>query len=91
LAISLTLAAVRLLQNRKDLMSIVFAVTLFILLLGSGPLFGIELPFFTSGLGPYVNGILSTGAMRGLLIGVALGTMLTGLRILIAADRPYGG
>jgi hypothetical protein len=91
LAVSLTLAAARLLQNRKDLMSIVFASTLFILLLGSGPLFGIELPFFTGRLGPYVSGILATGAMRGLLIGVALGTVLTGLRILIGADRPYGG
>jgi hypothetical protein len=91
LAVSLTLAAARLLQNRKDLMSIVFAITLFILLLGSGPLFGIELPFFTGRLGAYVSGILATGAMRGLLIGVALGTVLTGLRILIGADRPYGG
>lgn len=91
LAISLTLAAARLLQHRKDLMSIVFAATLFIVLLGSGPLFGIELPFFTSTLGPYMTQFLSTGAMRGLLIGVALGTLLTGLRILIGADRPYGG
>jgi len=91
LAISLTLAAARLLHFRKDLMSIVFAVALFVLLLGSGPLFGIDLPFFTGTLGPYVTQFLSTGAMRGLLIGVALGTVLTGLRILIGADRPYGG
>jgi len=91
LAISLTLAAARLLQNRNDLMSIVFVMALFILLVGSGPLFGIEIPFFTSVLGPYVSQFLSTGAMRGLLIGVALGTLLTGLRILIGADRPYGG
>lgn len=91
LAISLTLAAARLLHFRKDLMSIVFAVALFVLLLGSGPLFGIDLPFFTGTLGPYVTQFLSTGAIRGLLIGVALGTVLTGLRILVGADRPYGG
>jgi hypothetical protein len=91
LAISLTLAAARLLHFRKDLMSIAFAIALFILLLGSGPLFGVELPFFTGTLGPYITKFLSTGAMRGLLIGVALGTVLTGLRILIGADRPYGG
>lgn len=91
LAISLMLAAARLLQQRSDLMSIVFIVALFILLLGSGPLFGLEIPFFTTTLGPYVTNFLSTGAMRGLLIGVALGTLLTGLRILIGADRPYGG
>jgi hypothetical protein len=91
LAISLTLAAARLLHFRKDLMSISFVIALFILLLGSGPLFGVELPFFTGTLGPYITRFLSAGAMRGLLIGVALGTVLTGLRILIGADRPYGG
>jgi uncharacterized membrane protein len=91
LAISLTMAAARLMQHRSDLMSIVFVTTLFILLVGSGPLFGIEIPFFTGTLGPYVSQFLSTGAMRGLLIGVALGTLLTGLRILIGTDRPYGG
>ncbi|MEX1246988.1 MAG: hypothetical protein WEA61_00780 [Anaerolineales bacterium] len=91
LAITLTLAAARLLQHRNDLMSTIFAATLFILLLGSGPLFGIELPLFTNTIGPYITKILSTGAMRGLLIGVGLGTLLTGLRILIGADRPYGG
>ncbi|MEX2160812.1 MAG: hypothetical protein WD751_02765 [Anaerolineales bacterium] len=91
LAVTLTLAAARLLQRRTDLMNIVFVVTLFVLLLGSGPLFGIELPIFTTSLGPYITNFLSTGAMRGLLIGVGLGTLLTGLRILIGADRPYGG
>lgn len=90
LAISLTLAAARLVQYRSDLMSIVFAVCLFIFLLGSGPLFGLELPIFTRTLGPYLRDFLSTSAMRGLLIGVGLGTVLTGLRILIGADRPYG-
>jgi len=28
---------------------------------------------------------------RGLLLGVALGTVATGIRILIGVDRPYGG
>ncbi|MCL5429378.1 MAG: hypothetical protein M1347_06230 [Chloroflexi bacterium] len=91
LAISLTIAAARLFQQRKDLMSIVFLVTLFVLLLSSGPLFGIELPLFTRTIGPYVNNFLSVGALRGLLIGVSIGTLATGLRILLGADRPYGG
>lgn len=91
LAVSLTLAAARLMQQRSDLMSIVFLVTLFVLLLGAGPLFGLELPYFTRVLAPYVSNNLSTGALRGLLIGVSLGTITTGLRVLIGADRPYGG
>jgi hypothetical protein len=91
LAISLTLAAARFLQNRTDLMGTVFIVTLFIVLVGSAPLFGLEIPIFTRTLGPYVTGFLAIGALRGLLIGVGLGALLTGLRILIASDRPYGG
>jgi cell division protein FtsW (lipid II flippase) len=91
LAISLTLAAARVMQQRTDLMNIVFIVTLLVLLISAGPLFGVELPYFTRIVGPYVNNVLATGAMRGLLIGVALGTITTGLRILIGADRPYGG
>ena len=91
LAISLTIAAARILQQRKDVMSVAFLATLFALLLSSGPLFGIEIPFFTHAVGPYINNFLSAGALRGLLIGVSLGTLTTGLRILIGADRPYGG
>jgi hypothetical protein len=91
LAVTLTLAAARLLQQRSDRMSIVFVVTLFILLISSGPLFGLELPFLTRTVGPYITSFFSVGALRGLLIGVALGTVATGLRILIGADRPYSG
>lgn len=90
LAISLTLAAARSLQQRTDLMNMVFIATLVILLLGAGPLFGMELPYFTRVLAPYINNVLALGAMRGLLIGVALGTITTGVRILLGADRPYG-
>lgn len=91
LAVSLTLAAARLLRDKSDLMNVVFLITLGILLVGAGPLFGLEIPYFTRTLAPYANNFLSVGAMRGLLIGVALGTVTTGLRILIGADRPYGG
>jgi hypothetical protein len=36
-------------------------------------------------------GMFSGGGARGLLIGIALGTLLTGLRVLFGVDRPYGG
>lgn len=90
LAISLTLAAARTFQHRTDLMNLVFIGTLLVLLLGAGPLFGMELPYFTRVLSPYINNVLALGAMRGLLMGVALGTITTGVRVLIGADRPYG-
>jgi hypothetical protein len=91
LTVSLTLAAARLMQNRLDLMSMVFLVTLFVLLLGAAPLFGVELPLFTRVISPYVSNFLSVASTRGLLIGVGLGTLATGARILIGADRPYDG
>jgi hypothetical protein len=91
LAITLTLAAARLIQRRNDFASIVFIATLFLILLGSAPLFGLELPIFTRTLTPYINHELIVGGMRGLLIGVGLGTLTTGLRILIGSDRPFGG
>lgn len=90
LAISLTLAAARVFQQRTELMNMVFIVALLLLLVGAGPLFGVELPYFTRVINPYINNVLALGAMRGLLIGVALGTITTGVRILIGADRPYG-
>ena len=35
--------------------------------------------------------VFSTGGARGLLIGIALGVLMTGLRIIFGVDRPYGG
>jgi hypothetical protein len=35
-------------------------------------------------------GMFSNGGTRGLLLGIALGTVLTGLRVLFGVDRPYG-
>ncbi|MQC26590.1 MAG: hypothetical protein DWG76_03960, partial [Chloroflexi bacterium] len=80
LAITLTIAAARLVQHRNDFASILFIITLFLVLLGSAPLFGLELPVFTRSLTPYINRVLAVGGMRGLLIGVGLGTLTTGLR-----------
>lgn len=90
LAVSLTIAAARFFQSCGDLMSFVFIGALFIALLAAAPVFGLELPVFTQMVGPIVNSI-SISAARGLLIGVGLGTLATGLRILLGADRPYGG
>ena len=33
----------------------------------------------------------AAGGSRGILIGVALGALTTGLRVLFGVDRPYGG
>jgi len=91
LAVTLLYASVRLLRVRPDWASILFLVTILVILLGLGPLpYMGQLPFFSDTLRPFVSDVLATGGARGILLGVALGTLTTGLRILFGADRPYG-
>jgi hypothetical protein len=91
LTISLIYAAIRLLRRRANMMSVVFLVTAVLLILGSATLpFG-NIPLLGNLVRPWVTQILALGGARGILIGVALGTLTTGLRILFGADRPYGG
>jgi hypothetical protein len=91
LAVTLLYASVRLLRVRPNWASILFLVTTLIILLGLGPLpYMGQIPFISDTLRPFVSDALATGGARGILIGVALGTLTTGLRILFGADRPYG-
>jgi hypothetical protein len=90
LTISLLYAAIRLLRRRVDLMSILFLLTAVFLILGSATLpFG-EIPLIGT-LARWVTQVGALGGVRGILIGVALGALTTGLRVLFGADRPYGG
>lgn len=91
LTVSLLYAAIRLLRRRADLMSIVFIVTAALIFLGSATLpFG-DVPVIGTLIRPWVSQIWALGGARGILIGVALGTLTTGLRVLFGMDRPYGG
>ena len=90
LTISLVYAAIRLLRRRVDVMSILFLLTAVFLLLGSVTLPSGEIPVLGTAA-RWVTQVLALGGMRGILIGVALGALTTGLRVLFGADRPYGG
>lgn len=91
LTISLLYAAIRLLRRRVDVMGIVFLLTAVILLLGSATLpFG-DVPLIGTLIRPWISQIWALGGARGILIGVALGTLTTGLRVLFGIDRSYGG
>lgn len=89
LAVTLIYASIRLLRRRVDVMSVVFLTVAVVFLILTMPT-----PF-----GPVPGdralldflGLFSSGGARGLLIGIALGTLLTGLRVLFGVDRPYGG
>lgn len=91
LAISLTLVAARLIQERKDLASQLFVAILVLTLLGSAPIFGFDLPLFSALITPLITKVLSLGGLRALLIGVGLGSLATGIRILMGSDRPFSG
>jgi hypothetical protein len=92
LAVTLIYASLRLLKVRGDLASILFLVTALLIMLGTAPLPLIgQLPILSDWLRPLISNVLATGGARGILIGVALGTLTTGLRILFGVDRPYGG
>ena len=92
LAVTLIYASIRLLRHRVDVMSVLFLAVaviflLFVMPTPFGPILG------EGGNQAIINflGMFSNGGERGLLIGIALGTLLTGLRVLLGIDRPYGG
>jgi hypothetical protein len=90
LAVTLVYASIRLLRRRTDMMSVIFLITVVLFLLAIMPKpFG-PIPVVDQLLLGFA-GTISRGGARGLLIGVALGTLLTGLRVLFGIDRPYGG
>ena len=85
LAFSLAYASLRLLQRRKDLMSVVFVISAILFLF----LFSGVLPLAGTIFG-FLERLPLAGA-RGILLGVAAGSVMTGVRILLGADRPYSG
>ena len=90
LAIILVLAGIRLLRRRSNMLSIVFIVTAMVILLATGPLFGISVPGLAE-LRSWIAQVPAMAGARGLLLGIGLGIVATGLRILMGSDRPYGG
>jgi hypothetical protein len=90
LAISLTYAATRLINRRMTIFSIVFLVVIIFLLLGSIPQLNNLAPFL-SDIRNWIIEVPAVGGARGILFGVSLGIIATGLRILMGSDRPYKG
>ncbi len=91
LAIALVAGSLRLLQRRRwDGLAVMFGVSAVIfLILGSGLLASVNIPMVRDVVA-FIDRLPAAGA-RGILIGVALGSLTAGLRILMGADRPYSG
>ena len=91
LAIILVYAVARLLSRRPKWNTILFVVTVLLVLLGSVPLFLLGEIAPLTAMRSWLTQVPAIAGARGILLGVALGTVATGLRILIGSDRPYGG
>lgn len=82
----LVYAAYRMLREKISLGALVFIISLLIVLLGSLPMSG--LGAFTT-LQDWLTKVPATAGGRGLLIGLALGTITVGLRTLIGQEKVY--
>ena len=90
LAVTLLYASIRLLRRRVDLMSVLFLIAAIVFLIATVPTPSVAITPLQDFI-LQAAGMFSRGGARGLLIGIALGTLLTGLRVLFGVDRPYGG
>lgn len=89
LAVTLIYASIRLLRRRVDITSVLFLAAAVLFLIATMPTPLGTIPGSQAVLN--LLSMFSDGGARGLLIGIALGTLLTGLRVLFGVDRPYGG
>ena len=89
LAVVLAYAGARLLNRRINLFSLVFLLTALAVLLGMATIPFINAPLLGE-VRTWITQVPAVAGSRGILLGVALGTIATGLRILIGSDRPYG-
>lgn len=93
LAVFLLLAGVQLLKRQRTGWASLFALTAVLMLLGQALLASSLLPAAlrqpVNQVYEFVQTVMVTSGMRGLLIGVALGTLLLSLRLLLGVERPY--
>jgi hypothetical protein len=74
----------------RSLESIAFIVAAVVVLLGQVPI-GRYLGDLLPAAKDWILDVPSTAGVRGIIIGVALGTIATGVRVLVGFDRPYSG
>ncbi len=93
LVVVLIYSIARMFKDRFNLISIVFIVTVLVMLILAVPWFGVAIPGLhgPGGIRSLITEIPAIAGARGILIGIGMGTIATGLRVLIGADRPYGG
>ena len=91
LAVALAYASARLIRRRLNALTVIFLITVVLVFLSATPVLDDMFPFLGNLLHPWIAAVPATAGARGILLGVALGTVATGLRILMGTDRPYSG
>ena len=86
LVFTLALAAFRLLRARRSVEVVLFILIVAVVLLGNAPFIGLER---LADVRDWIINVPGMAGVRGLLLGVALGTVITARRILVAIDRPH--
>ncbi len=86
-AVTLALAGTRLLRTSRNLYSVLFLLGALLTLLAAVP---VAYPPIVHLVMQFVDAV-ATGGIRGLLLGVVLGILMTGLRIILGIDRPHSG
>jgi hypothetical protein len=89
-AIVLAYFAARMLRWRTNAFSLIFFGAIIFTLVLTSPYLIAQIPELRTIVYEKILQPLSLGGGRGILLGVALGTIATGIRILMGADRPYG-
>jgi hypothetical protein len=90
LAVVLVYALARMFWRGLTLFNLLFAATVVFVLAVPALLSWMSLPLLTE-LNTWITQVWALAGARAILMGVALGIIATGLRVLIGADRPYEG
>ncbi|HOU14709.1 MAG TPA: hypothetical protein PKZ84_16510 [Anaerolineae bacterium] len=85
-AVTLIVAGMRIMRTRRTIGGVIFVIAAAIVLLTT-----VAYSFYPDILAALRQGVdtLATAGMRGLMLGVALGVTLTGLRVILGFDRPH--
>lgn len=86
--LSLVYGGARILKVRPNRWSVLFVIVMLIVLLGTLPLASIN-PIRE--LSQWLMTVPVSGGARGILLGIALATVVTGIRVLVGQDRSYRG
>lgn len=88
LAIIMVLAGARLVRKRRKWSAAIFVVVSILLIIGLAPLDSMR--DLLGGMRDWIVQVPALAGARGILLGIALGAITTGMRIIIGVDRPYG-